>query len=136
MNELQVFLPLAALSTGHHHPRSQMQAPNDERLKDAIAELKEGPRELVDLYNEYACPWQQWGLALEMVEIANYSDAAYVRQLWDVYLRQACPFPADTSPSSLSCLLSVLWSCPEHVPLHPRLLHEGPGQHSAGALAL
>lgn len=66
-----------------------MQAPNDERLKDAVAELKEGPRELVDLYNEYACPWQQWGLALEMVEIANYSDAAYVRQLWDIYLRQA-----------------------------------------------
>ena len=72
-----------------------MQAPNDERLKDAIAELKEGPRELVDLYNEFACPWQQWGLALEMVEIANYSDAAYVRQLWDVYLRQACPLSAD-----------------------------------------
>lgn len=23
-----------------------------------------------------------------MVEIANYSDAAYIRQLWDVYLRQ------------------------------------------------
>ena len=71
-----------------------LQAPNDERLKDAIAELKEGPRELVDLYNEFACPWQQWGLALEMVEIANYSDAAYVRQLWDVYLRQACPLSA------------------------------------------
>jgi hypothetical protein len=65
-----------------------LQAPNDERLKDAISELKEGPRELVDLYNEYACPWAQWGLALEMVEIANYSDAAYVCQLWDVYLRQ------------------------------------------------
>ncbi len=67
---------------------TRLQAPNDERLKDAVLELKEGPRELVDLYNEYACPWAQWGLALEMVEIANYSDAAYVRQLWDVYLRQ------------------------------------------------
>lgn len=43
---------------------------------------------MVDLYNEYACPWQQWGLALEMVEIANYTDTGYVRQLWDVYLRQ------------------------------------------------
>ena len=64
------------------------QAPSDERLKDAVAELREGPRELVDLYNDFACPWQQWGLALEMVEIANYSDTAYVAQLWDVYLRQ------------------------------------------------
>ena len=74
-------------------PSSELpQAPNDERLKDAVAELREGPRELVDLYNEFACPWQQWGLALEMVEIANYSDTAYVAQLWDVYLRQVLPF--------------------------------------------
>ena len=83
-----------------------MQALKDERLKDAIAELKEGPRELVDLYNEYACPWQQWGLALEMVEIANYSDAAYVRQLWDVYLRQArSPSCWHMPQSSISPLL-------------------------------
>ncbi len=57
-------------------------------LQDAIGELKEGPRELVDLYNDYVCPWTRWGIALEMVEIANYGDAAYIRQLWDVYLRQ------------------------------------------------
>ncbi|CAL8471349.1 g10891 [Coccomyxa elongata] len=59
-----------------------------EALKEAVGELREGPRELVDLYNDYVCPWGRWGLALEMVEIANYTDAAYVRQLWDVYLRQ------------------------------------------------
>ena len=80
----------------------EAQAPHDERLKDAVAELREGPRELVDLYNDYACPWAQWGLALEMIEIANYADAAYVRQLWDVYLRQV---PA---PSSSFLLLSLM----------------------------
>ena len=79
------------------------QAPNDERLKDAVAELREGPRELVDLYNEFACPWQQWGLALEMVEIANYSDTAYVAQLWDVYLRQVLLFCLT------GCLFNACW---------------------------
>ena len=98
------------------------QAPNDERLKDAVAELREGPRELVDLYNEFACPWQQWGLALEMVEIANYSDTAYVAQLWDVYLRQVLSFCLAEGlfsacwcswPSALAglCLHLTVWAC-------------------------
>lgn len=68
-----------------------LQEERREALKEAVGELREGPRELVDLYNDYVCPWGRWGLALEMVEIANYTDAAYVRQLWDVYLRQVSP---------------------------------------------
>ena len=66
----------------------RVQEGRQEALREAVAELREGPRELVDLYNDYVCPWARWGLALEMVEVANYTDAAYVRQLWDVYLRQ------------------------------------------------
>ena len=58
-------------------------------LEDACAELAEAPRELAELYNDYAAPWRAWGLALRMVALAGYSDAGYVRQLWDVYLRQA-----------------------------------------------
>ncbi len=71
-----------------------LQEERREPLKEAVAELREGPRELVDLYNDYVCPWARWGLALEMVEVANYSDAAYVRQLWDVYLRQVPCLPS------------------------------------------
>ena len=52
------------------------QAPNDERLKDAVAELREGPRELAELYNDYAVPWRCWGLALEMVDVAQYISRA------------------------------------------------------------
>ena len=33
-------------------------------------------------------PWRCWALALEMVDVAQYNQEAYVRQLWDVYLRQ------------------------------------------------
>ncbi len=58
-------------------------------LEDACAELREGPRELAELYNDYAAPWRAWGLGLRMVALAGYSDGGYVRQLWDVYLRQA-----------------------------------------------
>ena len=32
-----------------------MQARNDERLKDATAELREGPEVLIDLYSDSAC---------------------------------------------------------------------------------
>lgn len=59
----------------------------------------------MDLYNDYVCPWARWGIALEMVEIANYSDAAYIRQLWDVYLRQVC---LNWAPALLTVVLSLL----------------------------
>jgi hypothetical protein len=32
-------------------------------------------------------PPQLWGLCLEMVDVAGYSDPEYVRQLWDVHLK-------------------------------------------------
>lgn len=32
---------------------------------------------------------QLWGLCLEMVHVAGYSDPSYVRQLWDVHLKAA-----------------------------------------------
>ena len=65
-----------------------------EALADAVAELREAPRELAELYNDFAAPWGAWGTALQLVDVAQYTDAGYVRQLWDVYLRQvgACLF--------------------------------------------
>ena len=58
-------------------------------IQDALADLQEEPRELTNLYNDYASPFRQWSTALEMVALANYNDPVYIRQLWDVYLRQA-----------------------------------------------
>lgn len=58
-------------------------------MQDALAEIKEEPQELTTLYNDFASPFQQWALALEMVALANYNDSVYIRQLWDLYLRQA-----------------------------------------------
>ena len=58
-------------------------------IQEALADLHEEPRELTSLYNDYASPFRQWSTALEMVALANYNDPVYIRQLWDVYLRQA-----------------------------------------------
>lgn len=49
------------------------------------------PQELAILYNDYAVPHRLWELGLEMVALANFDDPAYIRQLWDVYLRQVRP---------------------------------------------
>ena len=61
-------------------------------IQDEVAELEEEPKELSQMYNDYATPHRLWPLALEMVALANFNDAAYIRQLWDVYLRQV-PIP-------------------------------------------
>ena len=58
-------------------------------LQDAAAELEAEPKELAALYNDYASPHRLWGLAIELVALANYNDPAYVAHLWDVFLRQA-----------------------------------------------
>ena len=56
---------------------------------EAAAELREAPRELAVLYNDYTAPWRLWGTALQLVELARFQDAAFLRHLWDVFLRQA-----------------------------------------------
>ena len=71
-----------------------MQADERANMQDTIDDLAANPKELSELYNDFACPLQQWGLALEMVGLAKYNDPVYVRQLWDVYLRQVLIQPA------------------------------------------
>ncbi len=44
-------------------------------------------------------PWRCWALALEMVDVAQYDQPAYVRQLWDVCLRQARCRLAASAPA-------------------------------------
>ena len=70
---------------------SRLEAGSNEHaaIQEALADLQEEPRELTSLYNDYASPFRQWSTALEMVALANYNDPVYIRQLWDVYLRQA-----------------------------------------------
>ena len=74
-----------------YDPPTPSQAGSQEHaaLQDALADLLEEPRELTSLYNDFASPFRQWSTALEMVALANYNDPVYIRQLWDVYLRQA-----------------------------------------------
>ena len=71
-------------------------------LQDVVAELQEEPKELAQLYNDYAQTFQEWGLALEMVALAQFTDAPFIRQLWDVYLRQVGT-PEASMLSATSC---------------------------------
>lgn len=61
-------------------------APDDLGLR--LRALQEAPQPLVDLFNQYAAPYQQWELCIELVHASDGVDMAYVQQLWDLYLKQ------------------------------------------------
>lgn len=54
---------------------------------ESAHELREVLQDLATLYNDYAARYQLWGLCLECVHVASFTDSAYVRQLWDVHLK-------------------------------------------------
>lgn len=64
------------------------EAASREDIEAAVSDLRREPKELAELYNDYAVPAQAWGLCLEMVDLSGYGDAAYLRQLWDLHLKQ------------------------------------------------
>ena len=51
-------------------------------------QLAEGPRSLVELYNDCAAPLRLWGMAIELLDVARHQDDAMLRQLWDLHLLQ------------------------------------------------
>eukprot|EP00898_Chlorokybus_atmophyticus_P007513 jgi/Chlat1/7763/Chrsp66S07231 len=68
-----------------------------ERLKQRIQVLKEKAEELAtelkelsDLYNNYAQPYECWELCIEMIHFANYTDGdgSIIKELWDRFLTQ------------------------------------------------
>ena len=61
-------------------------APADLAMR--ISALQQGPQPLVDLFNQYAAPYHQWELCLQLVHASDGVDMAYVQQLWDLYLKQ------------------------------------------------
>lgn len=61
-------------------------APSDLGLR--LRALQEAPQPLPDLFNQYAAPYHQWALCLELVHISDGVDSAYVQQLWDLHLKQ------------------------------------------------
>ena len=61
-------------------------SPNDLGLR--LRALQAAHQPLVDLFNQYAVPYHQWELCLELVHASDGVDMAYVKQLWDLYLKQ------------------------------------------------
>lgn len=75
-----------------------------EQLKAAVSELSSEPKELAELYNDYAVPLCLWKLCLEAIDISGYGDAGYVEQLWDLFLKEtwhrALPSSGTTSTTT------------------------------------
>ncbi len=81
----------------------QQGSPDQVALMDSVAELKEQPKGLAVLYNDYAVPYRVWSLCLEMVAAANHNDPSYNRQLWDAYLTQVIPPPTPPRTPIPTC---------------------------------
>lgn len=50
---------------------------------------------------------QLWGLCLEMINVSEYGDAAYVRQLWDLHLRDAITQDANALHAACACVVDL-----------------------------
>ena len=58
-------------------------------LRRKSESLSKSLLDLTDLYNDYAFPDQFWGLCLEMLHLAKYSDPLTIQDLWDKHLGSA-----------------------------------------------
>lgn len=60
-----------------------------EQLQAQLRELQSSSLDISDLYNSYAQPLELWGVCLDICNFAGNVPAEYVRQLWDLLLKQA-----------------------------------------------
>jgi hypothetical protein len=60
-----------------------------EQLQGQLKELQSSSLDISDLYNTYAQPLELWGVCLDICNFAGNVPAEYVRQLWDLLLKQA-----------------------------------------------
>lgn len=58
-------------------------------LRAQLRELVSDCKDISELYNTYAQPLQMWGSCLEICDFAGQVPPEYVRQLWDLYLKQS-----------------------------------------------
>jgi nuclear pore complex protein Nup155 len=88
-----------------------------EQLKAAISELSSEPKELAELYNDYAVPLCLWKLCLEAIDISGYGDAGYVEQLWDLFLKEtwhrALPSSGTTAATATATATATAELCLE-----------------------
>ncbi len=108
-------------------------APDDLGLR--LKALQEGPQPLVDLFNQYAVPYHQWELCIELVHASDGVDMAYVQQLWDLYLKQVslpgqlADFADDACFFDLCCRIICLATVNQR-----RLSNPPDAQHCTGTL--
>ncbi|DBA94363.1 TPA: hypothetical protein ACH3X1_001969 [Trebouxia sp. C0004] len=86
--QIRLVHELTALQASSNLPEG---APDDLGLR--LKCLHGAPQPLVDLFNQYAVPYHQWELCIELVHASDGVDMAYVQQLWDLYLKQGYELP-------------------------------------------
>ena len=55
---------------------------------ETVAEIKRSLLSLEDLYNDVARPTHRWAQCLELLDISSVSDPPYLRQLWDLLIKE------------------------------------------------
>ncbi|DBA89731.1 TPA: hypothetical protein ACH3X2_004613 [Trebouxia sp. C0005] len=86
--QIRLVHELTALQASSNLPEG---APDDLGLR--LKSLQGAPQPLVDLFNQYAVPYHQWELCIELVHASDGVDMAYVQQLWDLHLKQGYELP-------------------------------------------
>eukprot|EP00879_Flechtneria_rotunda_P014909 GHRR01015578.1.p2 GENE.GHRR01015578.1~~GHRR01015578.1.p2 ORF type:complete len:614 (+),score=290.82 GHRR01015578.1:3672-5513(+) len=71
-----------------------------EQLGSQLRELQSSSLDISDLYNAYAQPYELWGICLEICNFAGSVPAEYVRQLWDLLLKQTWEQAGQAATSS------------------------------------
>ena len=99
-------------------------------LRRKSESLSESLLDLTDLYNDYAFPDQFWGLCLEMLHLAKYSDPLTIQDLWDKHLGSAAT-SGDLEGSNLAASCECAVSLGKKFWPNEALL---PLQHIAGRL--
>lgn len=59
-----------------------------EQLEGLLKEIQNSSMDISELYNAYAQPLEMWDMCLEICNFAGNVPAEYVRQLWDLLLKE------------------------------------------------
>ena len=58
-----------------------------EEAEMIVSDMKRSLFSIESLYNDVARPSHAWGTCLELVHLSGYGDVVYVRQLWNLFLK-------------------------------------------------
>lgn len=74
--------------------------PSPDQLSRLLKEIQNSSLDVSDLYNSYAQPLGMWDMCLQICNFAGSVPSDYVRQLWDLLLKEAWETGGITAPNN------------------------------------